>query len=260
MQSRAVRRAEVEKREADRAALQLREAEIARERETRRRRDEEQQRRFVRIVSALLVVVTLVALVAVYLSRDARLARKKVEVQLAAGSFREMTVRGLERQDEALAFAARALRLSSDPSTRALTRALLVASPRLEPTFRHADRVMAVAWSPDGTRVATASADRTARMWDARTGQATGAPLQHANWVMAVAWSPDGTRVATASGDGTAQVWDARTARAVGTPLKHAGPLMDVAWSPDGLRVATASDDGTARVWDARSGQVAGGP
>ena len=81
----------------------------------------------------------------------------------------------------------------------------------------------AVAWSADGTRVATASDDNTARVWDARTGQAVGAPLQHQGTVTAVAWSPDGTRVATASVDNTARVWDARTGQAVGAPLQHQG-------------------------------------
>ena len=81
--------------------------------------------------------------------------------------------------------------------------------------------VTAVAWSADGTRVVTASADKTARVWDARTGQAVGAPLQHQGVVQAVAFSADGTRVVTASDDKTARVWDARTGQAVGAPLQH---------------------------------------
>ena len=113
------------------------------------------------------------------------------------------------------------------------------------------DRVNTVAWSPDGTLMATASSDQTARVWDARTGQAVGAPLQHQDGVRSVAWSPDGTRVATASFDRTARVWDARTGQAVGAPLQHQGLVNAVAWSPDGTRVATASSDRTARVWDA---------
>ena len=113
---------------------------------------------------------------------------------------------------------------------------------------------------PDGTRVVTASADKTARVWDARTGQAVGAPLQHQGFVTAVAWSPDGTRVVTASDDKTARVWDARTGQAVGAPLQHQDSVTAVAWSPDGTRVVTASEDKTARVWDARTGQAVGAP
>jgi len=110
--------------------------------------------------------------------------------------------------------------------------------------------VTAVAWSPDGKRVATASGDRTARVWNAVSGQAVTPPLAHEGWVTAVAWSPDGKRVATASEDKTARVWDAVSGQAVTPPLAHEGWVKAVAWSPDGKRVATASEDDTARVWD----------
>jgi dipeptidyl aminopeptidase/acylaminoacyl peptidase len=84
------------------------------------------------------------------------------------------------------------------------------------PPLAHQGAVVAVAWSPDGTRVATASTDQTARVWDARTGAAVGAPLGHQDTVRAVAWSPDGTRVATASFDKTARVWDQPALDSVG--------------------------------------------
>ena len=71
--------------------------------------------------------------------------------------------------------------------------------------------VSSAAFSADGTRVVTASADKTARVWDARTGQTVGAPLEHANGVVSAAFSADGTRVVTASDDNTARVWDAMT-------------------------------------------------
>jgi hypothetical protein len=64
------------------------------------------------------------------------------------------------------------------------------------------------AFSPDGTRLATASWDATARIWDAATGTQL-LEVHHASWVRSVAFSPDGTRLATASRDGTARIWAA---------------------------------------------------
>jgi WD40 repeat protein len=114
----------------------------------------------------------------------------------------------------------------------------------------HQGGVNAVAWSPDGTRVATASSDQTARVWDAVHGQPVTPPLAHHGGVNAVTWSPDGTRVATASDGQTARVWDARSGQPVTRPLAHQSLVKAVAFSPDGTQVATASSDQTARVWD----------
>lgn len=124
----------------------------------------------------------------------------------------------------------------------------------------HHDAVWSLAWSPDGKRVATASNDKSARVWDADSGQPVTPPLMHQGVVSVVAWSPDGRRVATASGDGTARVWDADSGQPVTPPLMHQGVVYAVAWSPDGRRVATASGDGTARVWDVASGQAVTSP
>jgi Tol biopolymer transport system component len=106
------------------------------------------------------------------------------------------------------------------------------------------------AFSPDGRRVVTASADKTARVWDATTGQASGPTLQDQGPVNHAAFSPDGRRIVTASEDKTARVWDAATGQPAGPPLQHQGKVLHAAFSPDGRGVVTASDDQTARVWD----------
>src|SRR5262249_18547252 len=71
----------------------------------------------------------------------------------------------------------------------------------------HTDRVSGIAFSPDGTRLATASWDQTAKVWDAAVGRALLTLSGHTDWVYRLAFSSDGTRLAKASGDGTVHVY-----------------------------------------------------
>ena len=116
----------------------------------------------------------------------------------------------------------------------------------------------AVAFSPDGTRVATTSSDsirgNRARVIDAATGTEIWY-LDYDGAMDAVVFSPDGTRIAIATGTwygqrGSARVFDAATGTEI-SRLDHADPVNAVAFSPDGTRIATASSDCSARVWHA---------
>jgi WD40 repeat protein len=128
------------------------------------------------------------------------------------------------------------------------------------PPLQHDEAVLSAAFSPNGAWAVTASADKTARIWDAATGAPIGKPLRHEDWVFCASFSREGARVATASADYTARVWDAATGTPLGKPLQHDGVVVGAAFSPDGALVATASDDGTAGVWDAASGAPIGKP
>jgi WD40 repeat protein len=118
----------------------------------------------------------------------------------------------------------------------------------------HAGWVRGVAFSPDGRLLATASIDRTARLWDPATGECVRTLTGHAEAVHGVAFSPDGRLLATASDDRTAKIWDPVTGECVRTLTGHAAGLRGVAFSPDGRLLATASIDKTARLWDPATG------
>ena len=94
-----------------------------------------------------------------------------------------------------------------------------------------------MAFSADGSRIVTGSADRTARVWDARPGTSPVVLKAHTGAVTSVAFGPDGRRVITGSDDGTCKLWDARS----GAPLleieSRTGRVRSVAFSPDGTRV-----------------------
>ena len=77
-------------------------------------------------------------------------------------------------------------------------------------TYRnHSALVHAVAWSPDGTRIASCSWDTTVQVWDATTGDTLFTYRGHSLEVNALAWSPDSTRIASGGNDNAVQIWQA---------------------------------------------------
>jgi WD40 repeat protein len=118
----------------------------------------------------------------------------------------------------------------------------------------HDQGVRAVAWSPDGRRLATASEDRTVRIWGTDNGDELAVLHHHHDEVWAVTWSPDGRRLATGSPDRTVRIWDATNGDELAVLHGHRNWVWAVTWSPDGRRLATGSRDRTVRIWDADSG------
>jgi WD40 repeat protein len=118
----------------------------------------------------------------------------------------------------------------------------------------HSDWVWSVAWSPVSERIASASADATAQVWDAANGDHPDVHHQ-SDTVYAVAWSPEGKRIASAGYNKTVQIWDPTFGDTFYTYTGHSNWVWSVAWSPDRKSIASAGGDKTVQVWNATSGQ-----
>ena len=161
---------------------------------------------------------------------------------------------------EGIAFLARAIKF--DPENQIASERffheLIVhrekALPSFIATFDHQDSVNDAAFSPDGTRILTASWDKTAKLWDAASGKLV-VSFAHQGIVWRAAFSSDGTRILTASADKTAKLWDAASGTLI-VSFAHQAIVYNAAFSPDGARILTASADKTAKLWDAASGRL----
>lgn len=114
----------------------------------------------------------------------------------------------------------------------------------------HPDVVHALAFSPDGTKLVSASADGTAALWDAKQRKKIRDYRGHKGPIYGVCFSPDGQQIATASFDETARIWSTASGQAVAVLKGHAKRVFSVAWSPDGKKVATGSYDQSIRLWN----------
>lgn len=136
----------------------------------------------------------------------------------------------------------------------------------------HTKRITAIAYSPDGNTIATASWDTTVRLWDSANGkhkttlkhtQGINALLpweRYNNAVNVIVYSPDGNTIATGTRKGKVCLWDTRTMKRKTTLTGHTSRVTSIAYSPDGNTIATASGrwhgDNTVRLWNAQTGKT----
>ena len=133
-----------------------------------------------------------------------------------------------------------------------------VASPQAQ-TEAHSAGIYMANFSPDGTRVVTASIDGTAKIWDAATGKVLftlgghkdkdGKIIGHKDEVNSAFFSPDGKLVVTASDDHTAILWNALTGEPLLPAMEHKDKVYLAVFDGKGERVVTTSQDHEARIW-----------
>jgi len=119
----------------------------------------------------------------------------------------------------------------------------------------HSGRLYGIRFSPDGSSVVTASADRTARVWAFPSGKLTSTLRGHSGNVFSADFSPNSRRVVTAGGDATARIWQSGSGNQLRVLQGHSKAVLTAAFSPDGSLVATGSDDGTVKIWQASNGK-----
>jgi WD40 repeat protein len=118
----------------------------------------------------------------------------------------------------------------------------------------HGSVVWSVAFSHNSTRLASASRDKTVKIWDASSGACLQTIKGHSSIIYSVAFSHNSTRLASASKDRTVKIWDASSGACLQTLEDHSDWVRSVVFSHDSTRLASASRDETVKIWDASSG------
>ncbi|MDF5730596.1 MAG: WD40 repeat domain-containing protein, partial [Rhizonema sp. PD38] len=119
----------------------------------------------------------------------------------------------------------------------------------------HASWISGISFNPDGKILASASGDRSVKLWDTNTGKEIKTLIGHTNPVNGVSFSPDGKMLASASNDKSVKLWDTNTGKEIKTLTGHTNWVNGVSFSPDGKMLASASADKSVKLWDTNTGK-----
>jgi WD40 repeat protein/tRNA A-37 threonylcarbamoyl transferase component Bud32 len=119
-----------------------------------------------------------------------------------------------------------------------------------------ANKVLSVAFAPNGEEVVSGGQDDLVRIWRASDAVALHTLAGHRADVRSLAYAPDGSLLASASDDGTIKLWQPASGEVVSTLDEHSGPVTSLAFSADGKLIASGSDDATVKIWDVREQRV----
>ncbi|KIJ50383.1 hypothetical protein M422DRAFT_777108 [Sphaerobolus stellatus SS14] len=144
--------------------------------------------------------------------------------------------------------------VSYGSSTTRVSEMAIKGSPKI--LRDHLGSIISVTFSPDGSSFASASADKTIRVWDSKNGTILKVLKGHLGWVNCIAFSPDSCIIASGSRDKTVRLWNAKTGETLKVLQGHSRDITSIMFSPDGSTIASTSSDSTIRIWNSTNGSI----
>uniref|UniRef100_A0A2K6T1U7 Notchless protein homolog 1 n=1 Tax=Saimiri boliviensis boliviensis TaxID=39432 RepID=A0A2K6T1U7_SAIBB len=175
-------------------------------------------------------------------------AEASVNPQDLQGSLQELKERALSRYNLVRGQGPERLVSGSDDFTLFLWSPAEDKKPLTRMTG-HQALINQVLFSPDSRIVASASFDKSIKLWDGRTGKYLASLRGHVAAVYQIAWSADSRLLVSGSSDSTLKVWDVKAQKLATDLPGHADEVYAIDWSPDGQRVASGGKDKCLRIW-----------
>ncbi|KGL81881.1 Notchless protein 1, partial [Tinamus guttatus] len=175
-------------------------------------------------------------------------AEASINPQDVSGSLAELKDKAQQRYDQVRGQGPERLVSGSDDFTLFLWKPAEDKKP-LERMTGHQALINQVLFSPDTRIIASASFDKSIKLWDGRTGKYVTSLRGHVSAVYQIAWSADSRLLVSGSSDSTLKVWDTKTGKLAVDLPGHADEVFATDWSPDGQRVASGGKDKCLRIW-----------